>query len=83
MSQGDNRTYKEIFGTERDLDLCQKQAQGIKLAIGEAERMLALTTQLGYKEAYLQAFRDYLTYLRPMYERVLRGEYPNPITRAE
>jgi hypothetical protein len=58
------------------------KAQGLKLAIDEAERMLVLGTQLGYKEAYLQAFRDYLIFARPMYERVLRGEDPHPRTKV-
>lgn len=59
------------------------RAEGLKLAIDEAERCLVLAAQLGYKEAYLQAFRDYLTYARPMYQRVLRGEYPHPVTRVD
>lgn len=58
----------------------QARAEGLGLAIAEAERMLVLATQFGYKEAYIQAFRDYLVCLRPMYERVLRGEYPHPVT---
>ena len=56
------------------------KAEELKLAIIEAERLLVLGTQLGYKEAYLQAFREFLVYARPMHDRVLKGEYPHPVS---
>jgi hypothetical protein len=71
------------FANKIGLESCNKlRAEGLKLGIEEAERLLLLGTQLGYKEAYLQAFKEFLIYTRPMYERVLKGEYPHPTTEV-
>lgn len=69
--------------TEDDENFQDGKVAGLDLSIAEAEKLLALATLLGYKEAYLQAFREFLVYARAMRERVNRGEYPHPVSWVE
>jgi len=56
------------------------KADGLALAIEEVQRLRTQAISRNYKEAYVAALDEVLVYLKPMEQRVRRGEYPHPVT---
>ena len=51
---------------------------GLNAAIDEVQRLRTNALSWNYKEAYVCALDEVLTYLKPMRDRAERGEYLHP-----